>query len=275
MPFSLLRSNPTKIFISYRRAESEAQAGRLFEQLSARFDPRRVFADRESIGPGQDFLEEIEAAVNSCKILLAVIGPEWLNCVDGSGKRRLDDPEDVVRLEIAAALRRKVRVIPVLIGGATMPDKADLPDELKALARRQAWPVSDTHWRADVERLIEKIAGDIKRRKYLVIAGALVLLGVLVALGGFALTLWGEPDAAPFGRLFDSVTPTPVPSPPASPPPAEETGETPPESSATPSSTPRRTATPKPPRTPQKPKGNCNQWDYIDNRCQPEGGKNQ
>lgn len=154
------RENPSKIFISYRRSESAAYAGRLSDQLRVYFGSQIIFIDVESIEPGRDFVEAIEDAVSSCKILLVVIGRQWLTCANERG-RRLDDPKDFVRLEISAALKRNIRVIPVLVQGATMPREEDLPDEIIPLARRQAWEVSDIRWNQDVGRLIEKIAGDI------------------------------------------------------------------------------------------------------------------
>ena|SRR5215207_2710684 len=105
-------SNPPTIFISYRRSESAAHAGRLSDQLTAHFGSQVIFIDGESIEPGRDFVEAIEDAASSCKILLAVIGKKWLTFANEQG-RRLDDPKDLVRLEIAAALRRGIRVIPV------------------------------------------------------------------------------------------------------------------------------------------------------------------
>lgn len=160
MPSPHSRGNPPKIFISYRRSESAAYAGRLSDQLAVHFGSQVIFIDIESIEPGRDFVEAIGDAVSSCKILLVVIGRQWLTCADERG-RRLDDPNDFVRLEIAAALRRGVRVIPVLVQGATMPREEDLPDEIAPLARRQAWVLSDIRWNQDVGKLIEKIAEDI------------------------------------------------------------------------------------------------------------------
>jgi hypothetical protein len=160
MPSPHARGNLSKIFISYRRSESAAHAGRLSDQLRAHFGTQVIFIDIESIEPGRDFVEAIENAVVSCKILLAVIGQQWVTCANEYG-RRLDDPKDFVRLEIAAALKRGIRVIPVLVQGAAMPREQDLPDDIAPLARRQAWEVSDIRWNQDVGKLIEKIAGDI------------------------------------------------------------------------------------------------------------------
>lgn len=160
MPSPLSRGNPSKIFISYRRSESAAYAGRLSDLLREHFGTRVIFIDIESIEPGRDFVKAIDEAVGSCKILLVVIGQQWLTCANQHG-RRLDDPRDFVRLEIAAALKRDIRVIPVLVEGAAMPPEEDLPDDIAPLARRQAWEVSNIRWNQDVGKLIKKIAGDI------------------------------------------------------------------------------------------------------------------
>jgi glucoamylase len=112
-----------------------------------------VFTDVHSIEPGDDFVAEITSAVESCEALLAVIGNQWLEATDKDGQRRLDDPEDWVRLEIEAALERDVRVIPVLVGGARMPRAAQLPPSLAKLARRQALELSPARFSSDIERL--------------------------------------------------------------------------------------------------------------------------
>src|SRR5215472_5327650 len=125
------------IFVSYRRQDSSHLAGRLYDRLADRFGEDQVFIDVDTIEPGVDFAEEIFRAVAACTVLLAVIGPGWLTAADEGGGRRLDDPDDIVRLEIEAALARGVRVIPILVEGAVMPRRQDLPDSLGGLARRQ------------------------------------------------------------------------------------------------------------------------------------------
>src|SRR5215469_12903638 len=122
------------IFVSYRRQESAHLAGRLYDRLADRFGEGQVFIDVDAIEPGVDFAEEINRAVANCHVLLAVIGPTWLTATDERGRRRLDDPHDIVRLEIEAALARDVRVIPILVEGAAMPGRDDLPESLADLA---------------------------------------------------------------------------------------------------------------------------------------------
>jgi len=110
--------------------------------------------DVDAIEPGADFVERIEDAVGSAAVLLVVIGRDWIESKDDLGRRRLDDPEDFVRLEVASALQRDVRVIPVLVGGARMPESAELPAALAGLSRRNALVVSDLDWRAGMSRLL-------------------------------------------------------------------------------------------------------------------------
>src|ERR1022692_410021 len=145
------------IFISYRRADTAYPAGWLFELLAARFGADRVFKDVDSVQPGDDFVEEIRAAVGSCGVLLAVIGKHWLAMASEDGRRRLDNPADMVRLEIEAALKRHVRVIPVLVDGASMPGTAQLPRSLSKLAYRQAVELSPQRFSSDARRLIRTL----------------------------------------------------------------------------------------------------------------------
>jgi hypothetical protein len=144
------------IFVNYRREDSAGHAGRLFDRLSGRF-PGRVFMDVDTLEPGVDFVEAIEQAVGACEVLIVLIGHEWLGATDATGRRRLDDPADFVRLEVATALDRKIRVIPVLVQGASMPRVEELPPDLVKLARRNAIELSDARWAYDVDRLIHTI----------------------------------------------------------------------------------------------------------------------
>lgn len=144
------------IFINYRREDSRADAGRLFDWLSGHFGKDRVFMDiAGSIEPGMDFDEVIERAVTSCEALIVVIGKQWLTTTDSAGRRRLDNPNDYVRLEIAKALQRNIRVIPVLVQEATMPTAEELPEDLVRLAKRQALEISDSRWDYDTEQLVK------------------------------------------------------------------------------------------------------------------------
>jgi len=143
-----------RIFISYRREETAYPAGWLYDRLADRFADGQVFKDVDSIKLGDDFVEVISAAVGSCDVLLALIGDQWLTITDEHGRRRLDDPDDFVRLEIQAALTRNVRVIPILVDGARMPRADELPGSLAKLVRRQALELSPARFDFDTGRLL-------------------------------------------------------------------------------------------------------------------------
>jgi hypothetical protein len=148
-----------RIFISYRREESAWPADRLFGLLEGRFGEGMVFRDVASIQPGDKFAEVISAAVARCDVLLALIGSGWSRATGRDGRRRLADPDDFVRLEIEGALRHDVRVIPVLIDGAQMPRRADLPASLADLAELQAFELALSHFGPDAEQLISALEG--------------------------------------------------------------------------------------------------------------------
>jgi hypothetical protein len=148
------------IFISYRREDSIAYSGRLFDRLTAEFGKGQVFMDIDSIDPGADFIQEIERTVAACDAVLVVIGKQWLTVVDAQGRRRIENPEDFVRLEVETALSRKVRVVPVLVGGAQMPRSDELPSTLGGLLRRHALDLPDTAFHQALERLITSIRRD-------------------------------------------------------------------------------------------------------------------
>ncbi len=155
------------IFLSYRRDDSGGHAGRLADDLKHAFAGDQVWRDIEAIEAGADFVDAIGKAIGSCSVLLALIGPRWLEAKNSAGERRLDDPNDFVRLEIATALERGVRVIPVLVGGATMPSEPALPEVLRPLARRQAHELTDKRWDYDAGQLFDavgKLPG-LSRRK--------------------------------------------------------------------------------------------------------------
>ena len=152
----------SKIFINYRRDDSAAYAGRLYDRLANHFGRDHIFMDIDQIGPGEDFLEVIQEKLKSVQIAVVMLGKHWLDITDDSGQRRLDNPDDFVRVEIAALLERKIRVIPVLVGGAGVPKSTQLPECLTPLVRRNAYEISDKRFHADVDKLIqalEKIIG--------------------------------------------------------------------------------------------------------------------
>jgi hypothetical protein len=150
-------SPPRGIFISYRRADSMPYARLLRAELSGRFPDVRVFMDLDSIEVGLDFVEVIRGAVSSCPVMVALIGRQWATIADDEGCRRLDDPDDYVRLEIRTALRRGARVIPVLVDGARPARRQQLPPDLRRLARLNALEMSCDRYQYDADRLISSI----------------------------------------------------------------------------------------------------------------------
>jgi len=141
------------VFINYRREDSGGHAGHLYDRLRQRYGPDRVFRDIDAIAPGVDYSQRIEAAIGTCDAVIVLIGRDWLDVRGPDGRRRLDDPGDVLRREIAAALARGILVIPVLVEGAAMPSEHKLPSDIAPLARRNALELSDTRWDYDVDRL--------------------------------------------------------------------------------------------------------------------------
>src|SRR5581483_4953268 len=145
------------IFISYRREDTSGYAGRIYDQLSTHFGKDHVFMDVADLEPGSDFVETIEKKVGTCDALLALIGKNWLTIKDEQNQVRLTRPGDFVSVEISAALKRNIEVIPVLVGGAKMPLQRELPESLQLLYRRQALEISDVHFPRDVDDLIQAL----------------------------------------------------------------------------------------------------------------------
>lgn len=143
-----------RIFINYRREDTAYPAARLFDRLEAHFGEGQVFKDVDTIQPGENFAAVIRAAVESCDVLLALIGGQWLSVTDRNGQRRIDRPDDYVRLELEAALSREILVIPILAGASRMPSAEELPDSLVTLAHRQAHTLDPVHFDSDVDELL-------------------------------------------------------------------------------------------------------------------------
>lgn len=142
------------IFISYRVQDTAGETGRLVDCLKEYFDEEQLFMDIERLEPGADFTEVIERSLESCDVMLAVIGPNW----EGRGQDgdlRIDNDGDWVRLELATALKRGIWVVPVLVDGGKLPATADLPEDLHPLLRRQAYEISNTRWKYDTDNLIQ------------------------------------------------------------------------------------------------------------------------
>lgn len=151
-------STAARIFLNYRRGDDPGSTGRLYDRLEAEFGRPQLFMDVEGhIRGGDDFVEVLRAQVARCDVFLAIIGPRWLTATDERGGRRIDNPDDWVRIEIEGALQNRKRVIPVLVGGAGMPRADDLPSTLRPLARRQAIRISVDRFNADALGLAEQI----------------------------------------------------------------------------------------------------------------------
>jgi hypothetical protein len=150
------------IFISYRREDAEGQAGRLFDDLVRHFGEDSVFMDVAGIEPGRDFRRVIDEHVASCGMLLAMIGKTWIDATDESGRRRLEDPMDFVRLETASALKRDIPVVPVLVHGARMPRAEQLPKDLAELAFRNGVDLTHARWDSDVQVLVKALSPHVE-----------------------------------------------------------------------------------------------------------------
>jgi hypothetical protein len=147
-----------RIFLSYRRSDCQAQANGLYDGLRNRLPDARVFMDIDSIPAGVDFEEHIQREISVCDLVLVMIGDNWLDARPGSDVRRIDEPEDFVRLEIESALSSaQVRTLPVLVERAQMPRSAELPESIARLARINAIELSDMRWRADLDRLVDAV----------------------------------------------------------------------------------------------------------------------
>ena len=202
------------VFISYRRGDATGYAGRLYDRLRTRL-PNRTFMDAGEIAPGADFDVTISNALASCKVLIAMIAPDW-------AAGRLNNPADYVRREIAAALRSGIRVVPVLIHGAAMPSESELPEDLKPLAHRQALVIDNSSWDAAYEQLLGVIEAELgvqrhtQRRRLMWAAGgtaAVVIALVLVAPSALQRARSSGPsrtENAPSGRPADNTTLVPV-----------------------------------------------------------------
>ncbi|MEO6208745.1 MAG: toll/interleukin-1 receptor domain-containing protein [Gemmatimonadaceae bacterium] len=195
------------IFISYRRDDSSGHVGRLYDALSAHFGRKRLFFDIDHIAPGQDFVQVLDDSLNQSSVMIVVMGKRWA----GTGKigtRRIDDPGDFVRLEVASGLHRGagLRLIPALIQGAKMPAPTSLPDDLKDLSRRNAIEMSDLRWREDVERMIASLEADMAIPVTHHGAAALVRKAREVthapALAGNPMVKWGLAAVAAIAIFF-------------------------------------------------------------------------
>jgi hypothetical protein len=155
-----------RVFISYRRSDCQAQANGLHDGLGHRMKAATIFMDIDSIPPGVDFEDHIRREIEVCDVVLVLIGDEWLDARPGSDVRRLDEPNDFVRLEIESALSSpRVRILPVLVEGAQMPRSEELPESIRRLARINAIELNDRRWTSDLERLANIVEGIAKEQE--------------------------------------------------------------------------------------------------------------
>jgi hypothetical protein len=183
-----------KIFINYRRDDSDAEALNVAQHLENTFGKRNIFIDIDRLRAGQKFAKVLEDKLNQCKVMLAIIGPNWVDLRDKkSGSRRLDNPEDWVRLEIERALARNIPVIPVLVAGATLPSKSDLPASLQPLVGYQYATVTTNGFRHEMAGLARDVRELTVRRPWgrmAAAAWALILVGYVAAHQFGALVWW-------------------------------------------------------------------------------------
>ena len=177
-----------RIFLSYRRSDVGGHAGRLSDSLAQRLGSRNVFQDVTDIGAGHDFAAAIHGALEGADAAVAVIGPGWLEASTADGRPRLFDPDDYVRLELATVLKRNVPVAPALVGGASLPAAADLPEDLRPLVGRQAIELRDASWHQDVDNLLRSLRGEpvVKTKRPLRRSTALAAAVLLAAAIGVA-----------------------------------------------------------------------------------------
>lgn len=191
-----------KIFLSYRRDDTQGEAGHLVAELRQRYGAASVFVDISAIEPGADFPQTIEQALVGCEVVLVLMGKTWLNARDGYGRRRLEDPKDWVRVEVELALERKRRVIPIRVQGAQMPAEDELPESLRPLVRLNAHEISAPRWDYDfhtlaslLDRLLPDLAPargpiaktPIRSSRRLWVAGVLAM-GLLLVLSATFLS---------------------------------------------------------------------------------------
>lgn len=176
-----------KIFISYRREDSQHAVDRLQEAMRPYLkNPKRdLFVDVDNIPIGVDFEEHLQSKVSQCDAVLAVIGPNWLMARGPDGGRRLDKQDDFVRTEIESALKRNIAVVPVLLDGTPMPRTDQLPDSLQALVKRNGAQLDRKSFRADVEHIMSGLGFRLTRSAWPKVIGGLGVAAAAVGLGVF------------------------------------------------------------------------------------------
>jgi hypothetical protein len=183
------------IFLSYRRDDASAEARSIYQRLRATFSKDQLFIDVDNIERGKDFRTVLDQNLGGCKVLLAIIGPKWLSASDEDGKRRIDNPEDFVRLEIGKALTGNVTVIPTLVGNAVLPRAEELPTDLRPLAFRQTALIRHESFSQDMDGLVRDIRNVTRSSapwRKIVLGGAAFLFASV-----FLYTFW-----TPVAQIF-------------------------------------------------------------------------
>ncbi len=211
-------SGRKNVFISYRVQDSAGETGRLVDALKDAFYDDQIFVDIEKLEPGVDFTEALAKSLDSCDILLAIIGTEWAGRADSHNITRINKPDDWVRIELETALKRNIRLIPVLVSGASLPTVNEIPESLLPLLKRQTIELSNKRWKYDTEQLInflERLGMERKKqngsyfpppplpqpvkkfsfKKFAI--GALAVLGVLALIGIIIDPSTPEPEPEP------------------------------------------------------------------------------
>lgn len=187
-----------KIFISYRVRDTQAAAGRLADALKLHFDEDQIFMDIDRIEAGLEFSAVITKYLGSSDVMLAIIGPDWMGYNSETKTYRIHEKNDWVKTEIATAVRRKIRVIPVLLEGGQLPNEDLLPEELKSLLSRQSYEISNKRWKYDSDQLIELLKKLIEPKPVVVSTppppksniGVYALVGGLIIAAFFAIKIY-------------------------------------------------------------------------------------
>lgn len=223
------------VFINYRRDQTAGEARALYNDLVQLLGAERVFMDVDNIALGRDFREVLHERLQDCEVMLTLIGRGWADARDGGGQRRLEQPDDFVRLEIATALQRNVAVTPVLLQEARMPAAEQLPEDLKPLTFRNGFEVSHQTWESNVHELVKRLGLPVAAAPAPAVPPAPapasarlpLVMGALAVLVAGGLGAWfvqrTEPPApapAPTPAPAPAPTPAPPPAPVPAPPPA-------------------------------------------------------
>ena len=193
---------PVEIFVSYRRSSDSGVAGRIYDGLTRELPSASIFMDVDKLNPGDDFEQGLDKSLGSCAVLLAIIGPDWADLRDENGQVRLRQEDDFVRKELATALGKGVRVVPVLVQGARLPPASALPPDLQALSKRQTVEIRHEKFSADVHALAKSIAATtpgLRRFRWRPNGIAVVGVAGVVAAAGVASLISTEGGSALLG----------------------------------------------------------------------------